>query len=70
MYKDIKVANYSFILNNSHIKHIEIICNHLDVKVQNSPKKCLKYKKVGKNTKDLLIQMVNSGSSIVTVLIY
>lgn len=50
-----KTANYSFVLFNSYKKPIEIICNHLDVQVDNSPKKFLKYRKVGKNTKALLI---------------
>jgi hypothetical protein len=40
------------------------------VEVDNTPKKCPKYRKVGKATKAILIELVNSGTSIVSVLIF
>ena len=47
---------------------IHVICNTLVVKLETSPKKVPKYKKVGKKAKEQLLELVDAGCSIVTVL--
>lgn len=46
---------------------VQVISNHLVAEVDCSPKKSPKYKKVGKTTKDQLLDLVEQGSSIVSV---
>lgn len=49
---------------------LEITCNHLDVVVDKSPKKFPKYKKVGRVSKNLLLDLVLQGTSIVSVIFH
>jgi hypothetical protein len=46
---------------------IEICCNQVEARVDRSPKKNPRYKKVSKVTRALLLEMVDSGLSIVEV---
>lgn len=50
-----------------HVHRIQIICNTLHVKLDTSPKKVPKYKKVGKKAKQELLDLVEAGCSIVAV---
>jgi hypothetical protein len=64
------VASVTFISQVFPHKAIEIVFNQLVAQVDNSPKKSPKYKKVGKSTKAMLLEMVEHGSTIVSVPIY
>lgn len=46
---------------------IQIVCNHMTVKVSGLPKRTPKYKKVNRSMKLKLVELVDSGYSIVAV---
>lgn len=64
------VASFSFISPSTPYKPIQIVFRQPAVEVDESPKKSPKYRKVGKTTKALLVDMVDSGCSIVAVLLF
>lgn len=49
------IASYCSIPSIPHHLQVQVICNHLFANVDYSPKKSLKYKKVGKASKALLL---------------
>lgn len=46
---------------------VQVISNPLTVKIDMSPKKSPKYKKVGKVSKGKLLELVDEGCSIISV---
>lgn len=62
-----RVAGFCLISCCPHPRPIELVFNQPMVEVDSTPKKSPKYRKVGKATKALLMEMVDSGSSIVSV---
>lgn len=52
------IASYTQILPEMHLHRIQIVCNTLHVKLDTSPKKVPKYKKVGKVAKQELLELV------------
>lgn len=63
------IASYAFVKLPARTKPIEIVCNKFTVNYEDGPKKVPKYRKVGKETKKILLDLVDSGFTIVKVMI-
>ena len=68
MHSSFPIASYTSVATCPKTKKIQIICNLLHTKMDTSPKKTPKYRKVGKIAKKELLDLVDSGCSIVNVL--
>ena len=63
------VASYAEFNKRIHKKKIVVVCNKIKPKMETCLKKNPKYKKVGKAIKEELLELVEEGFTIVTVLI-
>lgn len=63
-------ATFRSVVKGEKLNKIEIVINELSVKVNAMPYKIHKYKKVHRKNKIELIELVDSGYSIVAVNLY